>query len=162
MCCESGGETCLTTTIFPPIVFTPYHCIAGAKPEKAKKKNKYSRMSALCFHGTLENFETHWTDEFWHVAVPVRGGFLVLCCAKPSEHRHFFSSPSQSPPPTVPRTTSPPPASFLRRRAGLLLTRQHVTTTTREKSAHFVYSSRVSVVKSRVCSPMSKAGEEIS
>ncbi len=54
-------------------------------------------MAALCCYGTVENFETNWTDEIRDVAASVRDIFLELCCAKPSEHRHFFSSLSQSP-----------------------------------------------------------------
>lgn len=59
------------------------------------KRQKYSRMSTLCCHGTVEYFEANWTDEFGHVVAPVRGVLLVRCCAKASEHRHFFSSLSR-------------------------------------------------------------------
>lgn len=59
--------------------------------QSEKKTVKYLRMATLCLYRTVENLQTDWTDELWHVAASVRDVFLVLCCAKPSEHRHFFS-----------------------------------------------------------------------
>lgn len=101
----------------------------GWREDNRGKNGKYSRMAALCLHRTVEDFEADWTDELWHVAAPVRDVFLVLCCAKPSEHRHFFSLVRRPPTDRPGVYVSGSWLWFKSARAESWLTIQHMTTT---------------------------------